>query len=115
MVSVRWCVAALFGLGVGWMAGAAGGAATAAEEAPPAEMAAEGRRLYTRHCSHCHGIRMVNPGNSSFDLRRFPHDDKARFLNSVTKGKNTMPAWGDMLQAEEIERIWAYVLTGGKS
>ncbi|MFC7475154.1 c-type cytochrome [Dankookia sp. GCM10030260] len=83
--------------------------------APHGHEAAEGRRLYARLCSACHGIRMVNPGNSSFDLRKFPADDKARFLASVKQGKNTMPAWGDMLRPEEIEVLWAYVLTGGRS
>ncbi len=87
----------------------------AAGGVPHGNEVAEGRRLYTRLCSACHGIRMVNPGNSSFDLRKFPADDKARFLTSVTKGKNTMPAWGDMLQPEEIEVLWAYILTGGRS
>ncbi|MDO9709203.1 c-type cytochrome [Paracraurococcus lichenis] len=91
------------------------GAATAPAASHSAGEAAQGRRLYSQLCSHCHGIRMVNPGTSSFDLRKFPHDDKARFLNSVTKGKNTMPAWGDMLKPEEIEHLWAYILTGGHS
>ena len=56
---------------------------------------------------------MVNAGTSSFDLRKFPHVDQARFVNSVTRGKNTMPAWGDMLQPDEISALWAYVVTGG--
>ena len=51
----------------------------------------------------------------AFDLRKFPHDDHARFVNSVTHGKNTMPAWGDILKPEEIDALWAYVLTGGKT
>jgi len=25
-----------------------------------------------------------------------------------------MPPWGDMLKAEDIEALWAYVLTGGR-
>jgi len=58
---------------------------------------------------------MVNPGTSSFDLRKFPPDDKARFVNSVLHGKNAMPAWGDILKPDEIEAIWAYVLTGGQT
>ncbi len=86
-------------------------AAQAAASPPPA---AQGKALYTQLCSHCHGVNMVNAGTSSFDLRKFPPDDKARFVNSVTHGKNTMPAWGDMLQPDEIEVLWAYVLTGGK-
>ncbi len=84
-------------------------------EAPAApELIAQGKSLYTQLCSHCHGVNMVNAGTSSFDLRRFPHDDHARFLNSVTHGKNTMPAWGDMLEPGEIEALWAYIRTGGK-
>jgi len=105
-----------------------GGAASAAEdgsaqpaapvpgatEAPSPELVAQGKRLYKGFCSNCHGVNMVNTGTSSFDLRKFPHDDQARFVNSVTRGKNTMPAWGDLLQPDEISAIWAYVLSGGK-
>jgi mono/diheme cytochrome c family protein len=75
----------------------------------------KGKALYGSHCLHCHGINMVTPGNAAFDLRQFPHDDKARFVNSVSKGKNNrMPAWGDLLKPEEIDQIWSYVVTGGK-
>lgn len=87
--------------------------------APPAEeteadMAAKGKALYAHHCSHCHGFNMVNAGTIAYDLRRFPHDDKARFVHSVTEGKNgRMPQWGDLLKPLEIDEIWAYVLTGG--
>lgn len=76
----------------------------------------QGRSLYALHCSHCHGFNMVNPGTIAFDLRRFPPDDKARFVNSVTKGKNNrMPPWGDVLTTQEIDELWAYIRTGGKS
>ena len=96
-------------------AAAAADDATTTGAAPSPQHVAEGRGLYKQLCSHCHGIRMVNPGNSSFDLRKFPHDDKARFVNSVTKGKNSMPAWGDMLKPEEIEVLWAYISHGEHS
>ena len=60
-------------------------------------------------------MNMVTPGTAAFDLREFPHDDKARFVNSVTHGKNNrMPPWGDILKPEDIDNLWAYVLTGGK-
>ncbi len=59
---------------------------------------------------------MVNPGTISYDLRTFPHNDQARFLNSVTNGKNgRMPAWGSVLSRGEMDDIWSYILTGGKS
>lgn len=79
-------------------------------------MAEHGRSLYAHHCSHCHGFNMVNPGTVSFDLRQFPHNDKARFLNSVTNGKNgRMPPWNGVLTPQELDEIWSYILTGGKS
>ena len=85
------------------------------DAAPSPELAAQGKSLYRQLCSNCHGVNMVNAGTSSFDLRKFPQDDKTRFVNSVMHGKNAMPAWGDLVKPEEIEAIWAYVLTGGKT
>ena len=91
--------------------------ATAAAPQPandPAQ-ASKGKALYGTNCLHCHGINMVTSGTVAFDLRQFPHDDKARFVNSVTHGKNNrMPPWGDLLKPEDIDNLWAYVLTGGK-
>lgn len=81
---------------------------------PSPELASEGKPLYSQFCRNCHGVNMVNAGTSSFDLRKFPRDDRARFVNSVTKGKNSMPPWGDILKPDEVEAIWAYVRTGGK-
>ena len=86
-----------------------------AAPSPPPELATQGKSLYRQLCSNCHGVSMVNAGTSSFDLRKFPQDDRARFVNSVMKGKNAMPPWGDILKPDEIEAIWAYVLTGGKT
>ena len=85
------------------------------DAAPSPELAAQGKTLYRQLCSNCHGVNMVNAGTSTFDLRNFPQDDKTRFVNSVMHGKNAMPAWGDLVKPEEIEAIWAYVLTGGKT
>jgi mono/diheme cytochrome c family protein len=79
-----------------------------------AHTVAEGRALYAHHCSHCHGFNMVNPGTVAYDLRQFPHDQKPRFVHSVTNGKNgRMPQWGDVLSREDIDKLWAYVETGG--
>jgi mono/diheme cytochrome c family protein len=87
-----------------------------AEEAHGSDEAVEkGKALYYRHCVHCHGINMINPGTISFDLRQFPRDDKARFVLSVTRGKNgRMPPWGDILSAQEVDALWAFVRSGGK-
>ncbi|HEY0183228.1 MAG TPA: cytochrome c [Rhodopila sp.] len=86
---------------------------TTAEPPPPPQEFAKGSELFAQICSHCHGPHMVNPGNSSFDLRKFPHDDRQRFFNSVSNGKRAMPPWKDVLHPDEIEAVWAYVRTGG--
>jgi mono/diheme cytochrome c family protein len=70
-----------------------------------------GAEIFERNCSPCHGPRMRDP-ESAFDLRKFPHDQHDRFVSSVTRGKNQMPPWGDMLKADEIEALWAYVTMG---
>jgi mono/diheme cytochrome c family protein len=79
------------------------------------ELVAQGKAQYRQFCSNCHGVNMVNPGTSSFDLRKFPPDEKTRFVDSVVHGKKAMPPWGDILKPDEIEAIWAYVLTGGQT
>jgi mono/diheme cytochrome c family protein len=82
---------------------------------PTAARIAAGHALYVRHCQQCHGENMVTPGDVVFDLRRFPHDEPERFVDSVTNGKNgRMPAWGDMLTQAQIGLLWAYVESGGK-
>ena len=85
-----------------------------AEPPPTPQELSKGETLFQSICAHCHGPHMVNPGNVSFDLRQFPHDDRARFFNSVSNGKNNMPPWKDILKPDEIEAIWAYVRMGGK-
>jgi mono/diheme cytochrome c family protein len=75
--------------------------------------AARGAEIYERNCSPCHGPRLIGE-EMAFDLRKFPHDQHDRFVASVTRGKNAMPPWGDLLKMDEIEALWAYVLTGGR-
>ena len=89
--------------------------AVAQSEHADAGKIAKGKALYAHNCSHCHGFNMVNPGTVAYDLRQFPHDQKARFVHSVTEGKNgRMPPWGDLLSRDDIDDLWAYVETGGK-
>jgi cytochrome c6 len=52
---------------------------------------------------------------SAFDLRKFPHDQPERFVNSVTRGKNMMPPWGDLLDPADIDALWSYVVAGEKN
>ena len=77
------------------------------------EELALGVKSYKDFCAKCHGPDMVNPGTSSYDLRKWSPDNKAGFVDSVVNGKGDMPAWGDVLYPEEIEALWRYVATRG--
>ena len=79
----------------------------------PADRVKTGAGIYAQTCAPCHGPRMLDP-EAAVDLKKFPPDQKARFVNSVTKGKNQMPPFGGLFKAEEIEALWAYVMAGEK-
>jgi mono/diheme cytochrome c family protein len=65
-----------------------------------------GAEIYAVNCSPCHGARMQDPG-SAFNLRKFPHDQRERFISSIVRGKNQMPPWGDFFKQEQLEALWA--------
>jgi mono/diheme cytochrome c family protein len=71
----------------------------------------QGAELFAVNCSPCHGPRMQG-SESAFDLRKFPPDQRDRFLTSVTHGKNQMPPWGDTFSPAQLDALWAYVVAG---
>jgi len=81
------------------------------EEPFPKEQIAAGAELYAVNCSPCHGGHMLDP-NGAFNLRKFPPDQRERFLTSVTRGKNQMPPWGDFFKPDQLDALWAYIMTG---
>jgi mono/diheme cytochrome c family protein len=88
--------------------------AQAADEVEPPGQVESGRRLYASHCSRCHGPNMVTPGTVAYDLRRFPADQQPRFALSVLGGRGAMPAWNGILDAAELDALWAYVVSRGR-
>ena len=89
------------------------GAPATAQEKPSftKEQIAAGAEIYSVNCSPCHGARMQDPG-SAFNLRKFPHDQRERFVTSVTGGKGQMPPWGDFFKSDQLDALWAYVTAG---
>jgi mono/diheme cytochrome c family protein len=77
------------------------------------ELISKGSALFARNCAPCHGPRMVDP-QSAFDLRKFPPDEKTRFVNVLMRGKNAMPPLGGLFGPDEIDALWAYVVAGEK-
>src|SRR5215831_3048527 len=78
----------------------------AAEEAA----ADKGERIYENYCANCHGEQLQNNSNGlTFDLRRLKPDERARFVDAVTNGRNKMPPWKGVLDEMQIEQLWSYV------
>ena len=107
---MRWLKIVGWSLALAWSGASA---QTPAAQAFAPEAIQKGAGIFAQNCSPCHGAHKADP-QAAFDLRKFPSDEKSRFVNSVTKGKNTMPPWGDLLQPGEIEALWAYVMAGEK-
>jgi mono/diheme cytochrome c family protein len=80
-------------------------AQAAAQEAP----ADKGERIYGKYCATCHGDDLQNNSGVAFDLRRLKADEHPRFVYSVTHGKQAMPSWQGVLNAEQIDALWAYI------
>jgi|SRR5271163_929315 len=80
----------------------------------PPEQINKGEALFAKNCATCHGVRMRNP-QWAINLKEFPHDAHARFVDSVTYGKRNMPAWEDVLNPDDIEALWSYVVAGEPS
>ena len=78
----------------------------------PAEQVKQGAELFARNCSTCHGNRMAKPEWAPVDLREFPREDHARFVDTVTHGIRNMPPWGDLLKPDDVDALWAYVVAG---
>jgi hypothetical protein len=49
---------------------------------------------------------MRNP-QWAINLRDFPHNAHARFVDSVTNGKRNMPPWNDVLDPDEARALRA--------
>ncbi len=85
-------------------------AAALAQAPPTPEQIDQGREVYDEFCQTCHGRDMVSPGVVTFDLRKFPKDDAARFRGSVLNGKGpAMPAFQGRLSDADVDLLWAYV------
>lgn len=77
-------------------------------EDDPAQVEA-GAAVFAANCASCHGA----DGEGSAVGRPLAgvatENDRARHITTVTEGRNTMPAFGDVLTAEEIDSVVSFV------
>jgi mono/diheme cytochrome c family protein len=85
-----------------------GGSAAQPSNAQDQSKIAAGAATFSEYCSTCHGDDLVSSG-LTFDLRRLKTTDRPRFENSVLNGKNQMPPWRGVINAEQIDTLWSYI------
>ncbi len=79
-----------------------------AAQAQDAAKVSAGEDVYNTYCATCHGDGLAGSART-FDLRKLRADERPRFENSVTNGKNQMPPWKGVLSAEQIDQLWNYI------
>jgi mono/diheme cytochrome c family protein len=81
-----------------------------------ADMASEGKTLFNVHCSHCHGPNAVQ-GEKRRDLRRlrgrYGEQLPAVFIETASNGRpdRGMPAWEDVVEKEQLWKIFTFLET----
>ena len=93
---------------VALIAGGAGVLSVQAASGLDEKQVEAGEAVYNDYCQTCHGLNLVSSGQT-FDLRKLRKDERPRFENSVTSGKNQMPPWKRVLDSGQLDAIWAYI------
>jgi mono/diheme cytochrome c family protein len=82
--------------------------------AKPAAPVFEAKAFYDKSCAGCHGADGLG-GGTALNIPNFK-DAKwqqrrtdQQFIETITKGKGTMPPWQDKLSEEQIKALAAYV------
>jgi mono/diheme cytochrome c family protein len=83
------------------------------------EQAAEGGRIYARHCYACHGETGVGDGPTARLAGITPADlqvavrekSKAEILGTIARGRQVMPAFSRVLTEGEREAVYQYLRT----
>lgn len=91
----------------------------------------QGKHLYTKYCSICHGAEGKGDGFNAFSLDPKPRNftdehymkalSDARLIETVTQGgrgvnrSSFMPSWGGRLTKQEIKYLVEYIRTFAKN
>lgn len=97
-------------LGIVFAAGTASAVSAQDAGAVDPAKADEGEGIYGNYCQTCHGDNLVTSGQT-FDLRRLKPEDRKRFETSVQNGKGQMPPWRGIIDADQMEKVWHYIMS----
>lgn len=70
---------------------------------------AHGADIYSKNCARCHGAQGVKDSRTP-NLQTIPLN-KEELVNSITNGKNYMPAFGKKLSADDISNVADLILS----
>jgi len=79
-----------------------------AASAQDASQVDAGEMLYDEHCSSCHGENLRSSG-ATRDLRALGAGDRPRFDKMVSEGKDQMPSFQGVLNAQQLDQLWSYI------
>jgi len=95
----------IFGSATGALIGALLCAAASAQDRAQIEA---GEALYDEHCANCHGEKLRSTGAMP-DLRELGAHERPRFDQAVLDGRGQVLAWRGMLDAQQLDQLWAYI------
>src|SRR5437870_289132 len=77
--------------------------ASCSKKTTPTATAIDGAAVFSNNCARCHGAEGIKDSRTP-NLQTIALD-KAGLVNSITHGKNKMPAFGEKLSAAEISAV----------
>ncbi len=82
-------------------------------KASPRERA--GAVLYGKHCSTCHGVRLIKD-DAAHDLAAAAKDmSEERFIAGAKTARGAMPSYASLLNDTQLADVYAYVKRGHSS
>lgn len=87
-----------------------------ASSQPGSDRMTKGRQIYIKHCAGCHGpegkgdgykLLGADPANLTSESIRKQSD--ATLLQSIHKGKGTMPSWNIRLSQQDAQDVLIYI------
>ena len=65
-----------------------------------------GQQIYEKNCASCHGIEGQGKIGPRLRARLIPKDS---FFNVIAQGRNSMPAFRETLDGDQLEALWSFL------